>query len=255
VNTTCVTPRGAGGSSGSGIVDGRLPPIGARRFARDPHPVGTAALVAVSGFVVLCVLVIGLGLFVTNVVAGGAIERGDVDIARWLAEHRTPTRDDLSLLGSNLAGAVTVPAIVLVVVLTLLIRREGRLAALVAISLALEGATYLVVTTVISRDRPAVTRLERLIASDSFPSGHTAAAVALYGCLAVVVCARTGRPAWRGAAVAAAFAAPLVVGVSRVYRGMHYPTDVISGALIGAACLGIAYLAVRSAIRGAEPLR
>jgi undecaprenyl-diphosphatase len=249
-----MTSGGAERSSGGVMASGLLP-AAARRFAREVHPVVVAAAIAVSGFVVLCALAIGVGLLVTHVVAERAIGRGDVDVARWLAQHRTPTRDDVSLVGSNLAGAVTVPAILLVALVTLLILRQWWLAALVAIGLALEGATYLAVTTVISRDRPPVARLEHLIASDSFPSGHTASAVALYGCLAVVVCARTHRPALRGTAVAVAFTAPLVVGVSRVYRGMHYPTDVIAGALIGAACFGIAYLAVRSALRVAEPSR
>jgi len=68
----------------------------------------------------------------------------------------------------------------------------------------------------------------------------------------VVACVETRRRLLRGAALAAAVLAPIAVATSRVYRGMHYPTDVISGALIGAACIAIAYLAVRSAIAVAE---
>jgi undecaprenyl-diphosphatase len=76
--------------------------------------------------------------------------------------------------------------------------------------------------------------------------------VALYGCLAVVVCCETRRSAFRVAAVAAAVVVPIVVATSRVYRGMHFPTDTISGALVGAACIAIAYVAVRRALAVAE---
>jgi undecaprenyl-diphosphatase len=224
-----------------------------QRLARDLRPVGAAAAAALSGYVVLCLAAIGLGWFVTHVVADGAVGRGDADIARWIAEHRTPLRNDLSLVGSYLAETVTVLSIILVVLVTLALRREWPFVAFVAMTMALEGAVYLAVTAAVTRDRPSVPRLEDLIVSDSFPSGHTAAAVALYGSLAVVVCAKTRRPAWRGAALTTAVVAPVVVASARVYRGMHYPTDVISGALIGAACVVVGYLAVRIALRVAEP--
>jgi undecaprenyl-diphosphatase len=238
--------------SGGSSVSSPPVPLGHRQFVRDVHPVTAAAAVAAVGFVVLCVLAVGLGVFVTHVVVDGAVGRGDADIARWLAERRTPLLDDLSLVGSYLAETVTVLVLLFVTIITLTLRREWALVALLATSLALEGGQYLVVTTIVSRNRPAVPRLEGLIASDSFPSGHTAAAVALYGCLAVVACAETRRRRWRMAALTAAVLVPIAVATSRVYRGMHYPTDVIAGALIGAACVAIAYVAVRRGIATAE---
>jgi undecaprenyl-diphosphatase len=238
--------------SGGRVVPSRLVLLGHRQFVRDLHPVRAATAVAVAGFVLLCVLAVGLGVFVTHVLADGAVGHGDTDIARWLAERRTPVLDDLSLVGSYLAETVTVLLVLAVTIATLAVRREWALLALVATSLALEGAQYLVVTTIVSRTRPPGPRLENLIVSDSFPSGHTAAAVALYGCLAIVVCADTRRRLWRTLALTAAVLVPIAVATSRVYRGMHYPTDVISGALIGAACIAVAYLAVRSAIAVTE---
>ena len=69
--------------------------------------------------------------------------------------------------------------------------------------------------------------------TSSFPSGHTAAAIALYGCLAVLLMWVYGRrPATRVAAVVL-FCIPVVVGLSRLHRGMHYPSDILVGALGG----------------------
>ena len=59
--------------------------------------------------------------------------------------------------------------------------------ALIVVTMLVEAGVYLVATYFVSRNRPAVPRLEDLINSDSFPSGHTAASVALYGSLAIVV--------------------------------------------------------------------
>jgi membrane-associated phospholipid phosphatase len=244
-----------GVDSARGRVAGARPTAAAVERPRplhDLHPVGAAASVAVGGYVALCVLATGVGLFVTHVLAQGVVGRGDTEIARWLADHRTPTLDDLSLVGSYLAETVTVLSILLVVIVTLAIRRAWPLVALVATSLALEATTYLAVTFAVSRNRPPVPRFENLVVSDSFPSGHTAASVALYGCLAIVVCAETRRRLWRVTALVAAVLVPVVVATSRVYRGMHYPTDTISGALVGAACIAIAYVAVRRAIAVAE---
>ena len=63
--------------------------------------------------------------------------------------------------------------------------------------MSVEAGVYLVTTYFVTRNRPAVPRLEQLIVSDSYPSGHVAAAVALYGALAIVVWSLTTSRVWR----------------------------------------------------------
>jgi len=118
-----------------------------------------------------------------------------------------------------------------------------------------EAAVYVTSTYFISRNRPAVPRLEDLIVSDSFPSGHTAAAVAMYGSLAIVVWSLTRNPWWRSITIALAFLAPIIVATSRVYRGMHNPTDTICGAVIGAGCVVVGYVSVRAGLVEAHERR
>ncbi len=114
---------------------------------------------------------------------------------------------------------------------------------------------YLVATYVISRQRPAVPRLEDLIAADSYPSGHTAASMALYGSLCVIVWSLTGSRAWRALFLLLAIVGPLIVATSRVYRGMHNVTDVICGLLIGFGCIAVGYVAVRAGMKAAHQRR
>ena len=99
---------------------------------------------------------------------------------------------------------------------------------------------FLLVTNTVHRQRPPVPRLDPAPPTSSFPSGHTAAAMALYGCLAIVLLRQmTHRRLARVLAVLC-FCVPPIVAVSRVYRGMHYPTDVLFGAIGGGLWLLIA---------------
>ena len=107
--------------------------------------------------------------------------------------------NDLSLVGSAFAETATVLVSVAIVLIVLAVKRHWPLFGFVALTLMLEGGVYAAATYAISRNRPAVPRLEDLIVTDSFPSGHTAAAVALYGSLAIVVWAETRQPRPGGA--------------------------------------------------------
>ena len=71
----------------------------------------------------------------------------------------------------------------------------------------------------------------------SFPSGHSLFAVVLYGTLAYLALGRGGSVWQRFGMVALAMLMPLGIGISRVYLGMHYPTDVLAGWLAGALWL------------------
>jgi undecaprenyl-diphosphatase len=107
----------------------------------------------------------------------------------------------------------------------------------------------------VHRPRPDVVQLDAAPPTSSFPSGHTAAAIALYGCLAIlllVIFAR--RPAAQVAAFLL-FAVPVVVGLSRLYRGMHYPTDVIIGALGGGLWLLVVITTLLPARRTSRDLK
>ncbi len=226
-----------------------------RGSGNSVHPVVATLGVAILGYLVLAALALALGALVTNFVVGHGLGREDLDIARWFADRRTPTWNDLSVVGSYVAETVTVLAILAIALIVLAIRRNWAQFGLLVVSLSVEAAVYATATFVISRNRPAVPRLEDLIVADSYPSGHTAASVALYGSLAIVVWSLTRNRWWRGITIVLTFLAPIIVATSRVYRGMHNPTDVICGALIGAGCVAVGYLAVRTGLADAHERR
>jgi undecaprenyl-diphosphatase len=215
------------------------------------HPVFVTALVAFVGWLLLATFAVALGAVVTNFVVGHALGDGDIDVARWFVERRTDTWNTVSLVGSHVADTVTVFVIIAVALVVLGIRRAWPQFALLTVAMACEGATYLAATYFVSRNRPPVSRLESLIQTDSYPSGHTAAAVALYGCLCIIVWSLTDDRVWRAFFFVVAVLAPIVVGASRMYRGMHFASDVAAGALIGAGCIAVGYVASRAGLAAA----
>ena len=97
-----------------------------------------------------------------------------------------------------------------------------------------EVLIFMAVTASIDRKRPPVPHLDEAPPTSSFPSGHTAAAVALYGTLGVLLLIRLVHRRLALVLALLCFAVPFLVAGSRLYRGMHYPGDVLFGALASA---------------------
>jgi undecaprenyl-diphosphatase len=99
-----------------------------------------------------------------------------------------------------------------------------------------ELSLFLASAALVDRERPDVPHLDGRLPTSSFPSGHVAATICLYSAIAIIFLPRT-RAWWRWLLVAAAVLMPLWVTLSRMYRGMHHPTDIIGAVLLAAGWL------------------
>jgi membrane-associated phospholipid phosphatase len=217
----------------------------ARAGPEGPHPVGGWKIVALrlaGGAVVLWGLLALLGVLVTHILVHGPMHSADLGVVDWFASHRTGVWNTVTAVGADLAQTQTAIAVALVVVL-LLRWRLGRWyeSWIVVAAMAGELLVFFAVTAIVHRPRPPVARLDVAPPTSSFPSGHTAAAVALYGCIALLVLYVYGRRLATRVAAAVLFSIPVVVGLSRLYRGMHYPSDVLAGALMGGLWLVLVF--------------
>ncbi len=215
----------------------------ARALPERLHPVLGNKIVAlrlVGGALALWGLLSLLGLLATHVLVSGRGESMDRGVNVWFVAHRTDYWNSVTSYANDLANTQTVIAVTLV--LALLLRwRLGRWYESWVIIAVMTGEVlvFLAVTLTVHRDRPAVVRLDKSPPTSSFPSGHTAAAIALYGSIAILLLWIYGRSWKTQTATVVLFCVPIVVGLSRLYRGMHYPSDVLAGALGGGLWLFI----------------
>ena len=175
---------------------------------------------------------LGAGYLLTRADEGDAFERVDRTLVRWLAAHRTDALDTLSGPAGELGNTwVVVGVAVVAAVVSGFLFRSRRPVVLLAVALCGEVAVFLTTAALIDRPRPPVPHLDaELPPTSSFFSGHTAASICLYGVLAALVLAGT-RGRWRAAVLGCAVTIVLVVAAARLYRGAHYPTDVLGSVL------------------------
>lgn len=116
---------------------------------------------------------------------------------------------------------------------TWLLTRDLRSAAAPAAALALETACFVGSAALVGRPRPqGVWRPEQPHATSSFPSGHTAAAVALHTTLADLL-DRHGASGARVLGPLLRYGIPAAIAFSRIYRGQHHISDTVAGAVLG----------------------
>jgi len=178
-----------------------------------------------------------VGWLLTHSLKNSWLVHTDQSISRWFVSRRTPAMNSLTFIGSMMADTMVKILVTAVVAIAMLIVWKRWLEPLmVVVPLVLEALTFITVTTLVGRPRPNVQRLETSAVGSSFPSGHMGAAV-VYSGIIVVVFWHTRRQWIRVLAAAVAVLIPAFVGFSRVYRGMHYVTDVVFGALLGGAAV------------------
>lgn len=213
-----------------------------------PHPYREALVSALGGYVLLTAALLGIGLLLTHAL-NGSVGRWDEHVNSYFARHRTGAWNDITEVATSAMNTVPVVVAAVLIVGGLALRRRLAEAAFLIVALVLEISVFLSVTFVVARPRPAVPRLNSTPSTSSFPSGHTAAATVLFVGIAVIVACCTRKQLARVLSAVCAAAAVLMVGFARVYRGLHHPTDVLAGLVLGLACLAISAIAVRRARR------
>jgi undecaprenyl-diphosphatase len=201
-----------------------------------------ALLAGVPALVWLCVLV-GAGWLLGGPVAGPLQDEDGVVAA--LQAGRTPALDDLSHWVSWSANTGTIIVGAALIGLVLRWAWSSWLEPLLLWGgVALQSAVFLTTTLLVSRERPNLDKLDPAPPTSSFPSGHTGASTALWLGLALLIAMHVRSRAWRVVLALALMCIPVGVALSRLYRGMHHPSDVTFGLLNGTAAVLIARYAV-----------
>jgi undecaprenyl-diphosphatase len=201
-----------------------------------------------AGLLICWVLIVGLVTGIGELVVkyGNGNVLGDRTIPHWFAAHRTPGLTTWSQVFSTLGATQAILLVSLATgVVFLAVTRRWRPVVFVTVLMTGELAAFLTAAAVVKRDRPAgVSHLDHGLPTSAFPSGHEAATCCIFIGLAILVIGHT-RGWWRWLFLIPAVAMPVLVAVSRMYRGEHHPTDLLGSLVFSGLWLTATALLIR----------
>jgi membrane-associated phospholipid phosphatase len=201
--------------------------------------------VALGGTAVVVALALVAIVLTDEVVHHDALAGLDGTWRDWVLDQRTPVLTDVMIGASRFGSTPSLLAMAAAVAAWLAWRRRRAVSVLL---LAATAGMFLgpLLKVVVGRRRPVTTDHLMLVDSWSYPSGHALNSMVVLGMLTVLaVRALTGALA-RATVLVAGVALVGAIGFSRVYLGVHWPSDVLAGWLIGllwlTVCLTVAHL-------------
>lgn len=213
----------------------------ARWLAHHVGPHQTIALVAGIGLAAFAVFVWAAGEVYESLRESTALSGIDVPVLQWMVAHRTEGLNAVVTAFSTIGGPVIMPIIAAVTVIALARHWRSRL----PITLMVAATAGSVAATVVGKKYVARVRPDHALAvppyefAPSFPSGHSLNSVVVGGVVAYLLWRHLHRPASRAAVVVVGVVFALAMGMSRVYLGHHWLTDVLAGWALGAAWLAL----------------
>ena len=172
---------------------------------------------------------------ITRELIEGDVSAMDSAILLAVAKTRTPWLT-VAALDVTALGSITLVVLFSAFTLLVLFVLRDRMGALQLLA-ASSGAGILTLATknFIERIRPEEAQQLIVVSGFSYPSGHSVSTSALYLTIAIIAGRYVRHSGARAALFLAVSAVLIMIGASRVYLGVHYATDVVSGISLGAA--------------------
>jgi len=160
-----------------------------------------------------------------------------------LSRPRGPAWIEFALLDLTALGGSTVLSLVVVAIVGFLLL-QARYRTAIVIAATATGGELLnqAMKFLFMRARPTAVPRLRDVVSSSFPSGHAMESAIIYLTLGAMLMRATERPITKAYCLIVAVTLTLLVGASRVYLGVHYPTDVVGGWIFGFAWASVCWL-------------
>jgi undecaprenyl-diphosphatase len=163
----------------------------------------------------------------------GDTQKFDMSVRNAVHQHAAPALTRVMQAFSFLGSVGTVSVLCVVILGAFLYFHRSRLAALLGITMVGMGALDEALKLAFRRPRP-VAFFGPTPNSYSFPSGHAFGSVCFYGVLAAILATRVRGTAAKWSVWTVAILLMAMIGFSRIYLGVHYPSDVIAGYCAGA---------------------
>jgi len=188
-------------------------------------------------FLVFGALIAVLGTYafaeLARLVSGGRTQAFDDAVLRWMQRHQTPWLEGLMVEITMLGTWIVVLSIVSVAGLFLWLTRHRYSAVLLLVATAGGIGLNNILKVGFSRPRPHIFEWGTTASSWSFPSGHAMSATVVYVTVAYLAARLQNSHGARLATLVIAAVLVATICFSRLYLGVHYPSDVLAGVIIG----------------------
>ncbi|MFI6869452.1 phosphatase PAP2 family protein [Nocardia sp. NPDC050406] len=201
--------------------------------ATGRQPSGRLFLAGIATMVMWSVMFTGLTAVVVR--ANGPTEV-DIDGMQWIVQHRTKALTVVAEVLAILGGTVCMTLLAMTACGLLIWQRQWDAAILVGVTGFGAGVLVVVLKYLVGRDRPPVTGSLASETSHAYPSGHSLGSFVVIG-IVMIVALRFLHGIVHRVLPAAAAIVVAAVGLSRIYLGVHWPTDVLAGWILGALWL------------------
>ena len=240
-------PGPNGGGNGGGTPARKV----ARPFLRwiGQHVAGFYAAVGVFLLVGIALIVVCGLLFakLADEVVEGETHAFDVAVMEWMGSHGDPRVTIAALVVTALGGGLVVWLVVLVSSVFLWVSRHRYSVLLLWVSILGAGVVSSTLKAFFDRPRPDVFEWRVPHAGQaSFPSGHSMTAMVAYSTLAFLVARLETSAFLRRVTFFVAFVVIALIGMSRMYLGVHWPSDVIGGFVMGLAWAAFCALGIEA---------
>lgn len=184
----------------------------------------------IAGFAVASLILYAVGWLVTGPYKS-SVAGFDTNIRYFMRQIQSPMWTALLLTVTKLGSTLWLLIIGCVAGIAFIFLRWFRPLMLFIVTMAGQAALHHGFKWLIARPRPPALLSYKEVESFSYPSGHAVAALCMYGAIAWIVATRVDNAAAKFFIAASAMVLILLIGMSRMYIGVHYPTDVLAGFL------------------------
>ena len=192
--------------------------------------VGTATGLGLTvGLVIAGAVAWVFGELLVEVATGSSIVAVDRRIINLVATLRTPTLDRWMLSITFLGNAQTIGLLAAGAVVLALVLYRYEAGVVIVLALGASSLFFSLIKVLVSRPRPLLETARIVQGGFSFPSGHSSVAATFYGTLTYLLLHVARRWPLRVLVIVVGVTLPVVIGMSRVYLGVHYPSDVLAG--------------------------
>jgi undecaprenyl-diphosphatase len=168
-------------------------------------------------------------------VQSGATQAFDDTVMHWMGAHQLPWLRTAMVQVTALGTAVVVMMVVLVSALFLWLTKHKHSAALLLVTTSVGIVLNGMLKNVFHRTRPEIFPWGTDAFTSSFPSGHAMSAVVVYGTVAYLAARLQRTHLARAITIGIALGLIVLISLSRIYLGVHYPSDTLAGVTIGFA--------------------